>query len=1544
MSSSKNSIQPALTSARSRRVVSGPASASAKSERAPSTLLNLTQQQRRELDDTFASALQGRRTKPRQASSSSTDAPSAAELSALLSDLRHEPRVKRKIRSDGQHALQRTASATSKKETLEQAASELFASVSASFSDLASNGPGPSSTAGRRARRSSVSSAAPELTASVLAAFSELTSNGPGPSSTAGRRARRSSVSSVAPDLVASVSASLAELGSSEPGPASTSGRRARRSSMSSVEASEVLTQTQSTFHAHESHRGGVEVHSTLPKKDHRRPPAPTRGRRSAPRPQKRDPSPIPAAQGRIRRDTSPSPTVVSQTPSVTPSRTRRSPSPAPPSIASAAAIVGQVGSSHAASRKGGSRRSSVDLSHLSIHRDLAGFSHDEVGQPFIGKPFADPHMLNEPLAVPMSKSSSKQSATPSKGRYSRASTSGGHSTVSHPVDTSQVARNLRRMMALTSSSDDSDVAETASTASSFGNWRPSPRSAGPRLGLRRWDYQQVSTADREQSGSLPAPVTMGSGYGSSPETRLAQIRPEDGYTATRSRFPRIWPSSESDADAPVARPSAKPSTPRDQMNQPKHYNTDLEKGFSSDNTFSSHLRTHSLPPKPQTQRSHVPFHERPFPRTRRMTRTAASSMGYLSENGTSASRPPTATAMLPPQTGRMPRKVAASRTSHRSVAAQTHSAPTTPTKSVDQFSHMNLPPSFSPRPADGIPPYFPILSPPSKPSSRGWAKWLSHDGHGPQLAANFQAGEVRRSAKAEAAHRLGLGSPSAAAGVSASGDVERNMSRTEVEAASAAGSSAAARAYHMFAKRAYDKMGKSTSVPSQLGSNKALPTINIEQASDKGGYTESKSSPAALAAAALVNDRAAQLKKSLAGLVQDDTEPLSDEGMYLTPQLVYNGDPITTDVPSDTDPNLSTPSEGVAPQSRFGKASTMAAAQNARTFKVIRPVSDEKDVPSLRLVTAEKDGQNGENDELARLLFDWDDLDEVPEEDDDMHDPVKPIRKSLNPSRMILNLGTLFITIFVLVGLFAALPIALRMVIVWQEDHAPPPNITEATNLRWSIIDPDTPRQALHRTGGLDGKTQYNLVFSDEFNVEDRSFERGMDPWWEAVDLWYWGTGDYERYDSGQVTTGGGALRIKLEERPIGGLNFRSGMLQSWNKLCMYGAGYLEVAVQLPGSANVSGLWPSVFTLGNLGRAGHGATLEGMWPYSYDTCDVGTLANQTTTDGFPISAQTGGDTLYNRKHDVTAISFLPGQKLSACTCPQDDHPGPRLDGDDGQTYAMGRSVPEIDVFEAQVSYSGVMGVSQSVQMAPFNNLYQVSNSTGPAFTIFNSQSHPNGYNGEVTQQSISYVTPTLQGAVEHPAANAATRAPDGAIQARTGYAVYGYEVEPGPNGHLQWVAAGSPSWRLNAAAFDPDPVSAIGRRVFSEEPMSIVMNLAISSAWSQQDWENLIFPATMSIDYIRLYAPASMDPNTAISCDPATAPTADYIERHAQAYNNPNLTIWGGEAENGGYEQTWPRNSLNPRGCSAPKSKLPGSPVDPNPKAPYVPASEIGV
>jgi beta-glucanase (GH16 family) len=53
-------------------------------------------------------------------------------------------------------------------------------------------------------------------------------------------------------------------------------------------------------------------------------------------------------------------------------------------------------------------------------------------------------------------------------------------------------------------------------------------------------------------------------------------------------------------------------------------------------------------------------------------------------------------------------------------------------------------------------------------------------------------------------------------------------------------------------------------------------------------------------------------------------------------------------------------------------------------------------------------------------------------------------------------------------------------------------------------LIDPDTPQSAKTKQSYVDG-TQLQLVFSDEFNTDGRSFYPGDDPYWEAVNLHYW-------------------------------------------------------------------------------------------------------------------------------------------------------------------------------------------------------------------------------------------------------------------------------------------------------------------------------------------------------------------------------------------------------------------------------------------------------
>ena len=143
-------------------------------------------------------------------------------------------------------------------------------------------------------------------------------------------------------------------------------------------------------------------------------------------------------------------------------------------------------------------------------------------------------------------------------------------------------------------------------------------------------------------------------------------------------------------------------------------------------------------------------------------------------------------------------------------------------------------------------------------------------------------------------------------------------------------------------------------------------------------------------------------------------------------------------------------------------------------------------------------------------------------------------------------------------------------------------------------LIDEDTPKSAYHTVSWYDNKTPMTLVFSDEFNTPGRTFWPGDDPYWEAVNLHYWETNNLEWYHPSAITTENGSLVITLEQKEINNLNYQGGMMSTWNKFC-YTGGYVEANVSLPGVNNVVGLWPAVWSMGNLGRAGYGATLDGL-------------------------------------------------------------------------------------------------------------------------------------------------------------------------------------------------------------------------------------------------------------------------------------------------------------------------------------------------------------
>lgn len=247
------------------------------------------------------------------------------------------------------------------------------------------------------------------------------------------------------------------------------------------------------------------------------------------------------------------------------------------------------------------------------------------------------------------------------------------------------------------------------------------------------------------------------------------------------------------------------------------------------------------------------------------------------------------------------------------------------------------------------------------------------------------------------------------------------------------------------------------------------------------------------------------------------------------------------------------------------------------------------------------------------------------PEADDPLHDPDERDRSRLKGAsgtpltlRGLQNLGCLVILAVALVTLFGGYPVITGILGMHGQSTLSGYNIggingtgqIPATIGNFGLIDQDTPQSAYTHTSLETGAT-WDLVFSDEFNTAGRTFFPGDDPYWEAADLHYWATNNLEWYDPSQVTTANGNLEIQLTNIPLNGLNYRGGMISSWNKFCFTG-GYVETKLSLPGRSDVYGLWPAVWAMGNLGRAGYGGTLDGMWPYSYNECDVGTLPNQT--------------------------------------------------------------------------------------------------------------------------------------------------------------------------------------------------------------------------------------------------------------------------------------------------------------------------------------------
>lgn len=168
---------------------------------------------------------------------------------------------------------------------------------------------------------------------------------------------------------------------------------------------------------------------------------------------------------------------------------------------------------------------------------------------------------------------------------------------------------------------------------------------------------------------------------------------------------------------------------------------------------------------------------------------------------------------------------------------------------------------------------------------------------------------------------------------------------------------------------------------------------------------------------------------------------------------------------------------------------------------------------PSEASTTPEDKPGTGVGNSSTVPAYLWDTKD--PDLDDALHNP-DPIRDAvldrsftIFSARGWMNASALVLLVGGLLTLFAGYPI-----ITFYRTHKPPHAGFNLGGINGtgqipvlpglpSMIDADTDPSVYTRTG-TDGK-KYNLVFSDEFNIDGRTFWPGDDPYWEAQDMHYW-------------------------------------------------------------------------------------------------------------------------------------------------------------------------------------------------------------------------------------------------------------------------------------------------------------------------------------------------------------------------------------------------------------------------------------------------------
>jgi beta-glucan synthesis-associated protein KRE6 len=437
------------------------------------------------------------------------------------------------------------------------------------------------------------------------------------------------------------------------------------------------------------------------------------------------------------------------------------------------------------------------------------------------------------------------------------------------------------------------------------------------------------------------------------------------------------------------------------------------------------------------------------------------------------------------------------------------------------------------------------------------------------------------------------------------------------------------------------------------------------------------------------------------------------------------------------------------------------------------------------------------------------------------------------------------------------------------------------------SWVDPDTSVHA-QTTRSLyeDDSRPYELVFSDEFEQEGRTFQDGNDPRWTAIHK-----NDYTNlalhfYSKENAKTVNGVLRIATEQKENAYRAFnektkkfyvdkkyiQSAMMQSWNKFCFTG-GIVEFSAKLPGSPRIGGLWPALWMLGNLARATYVGSSNYIWPYSYNQCDP---ANRVS------------------------------QEINACL---------KLNHYGLESF-QGRGAPEIDVIEAMQGDPEKLpstDIRRPYQSASFQVAPGVERDR-PVIGLKPKEGH--WYTGmEYNHHNFtrSELNPFFYGVTLEHEPKSYTYQAD-ALSANLGLNsshytkqhVYRVEWEPpeedGSGGYIRWYTDDIFVYGISGSN-----LNITGSEIPSEA-MYLLMNTAVAASWGfpapcpegckcdcfecgNSDCACALptgycenFPAFFDIDYVRVYQAVGEHKHT-LGCSPKTRPTSLFIKGHKKRY-----------------------------------------------------------